>query len=77
MHTLAVSGVPVNVSGPIRDGPASSSLDMQFGRLGQGDSLPSVMPSGLLPCEAQDTANIAKKISAGISKYMLVFAISS
>jgi hypothetical protein len=35
------------------------------------------MPSGLLPCEAQDTANIAKTISAGISKYMLVFAIIS
>jgi hypothetical protein len=35
------------------------------------------MPSGLLPCEAQDTANIAKTISAGIIKYMLVFAIIS
>jgi len=30
------------------------------------------MPSGLSPCEAQDTANIAKTISAGISKYMVV-----
>jgi hypothetical protein len=35
------------------------------------------MPSGLLPCEAQDTTNIAKTISAGISQYMLVFAIIS
>jgi hypothetical protein len=50
---------------------------MQFGRLGQGGSLPSLMPSGLLTCEAQDKANIAKTISAGISKYMLVLAIIS
>jgi hypothetical protein len=50
---------------------------MQFGRLGQGGSLPSVMPSGRLPCAAQDMANISKKISAGISKYMLVLAIIS
>jgi hypothetical protein len=50
---------------------------MQFGRLGQGASLPSVMPSGRLACEAQDMADISKKISAGISKYMLVLAIIS
>jgi hypothetical protein len=35
------------------------------------------MPSGLLPCEAQDKTNIAKKISAAISTYMLVLAIIS
>jgi hypothetical protein len=43
-------GCPLKSSGSIRANPASSSLDTQFGRLGHRGSLPSVMPSGLLPC---------------------------